>query len=577
MPQISVIMPVYNTSQYLRRSIESVLNQTYKDFELICINDGSTDNSLEILQEYATHDPRIKIINQENSGAGYSRNKGIEKASGTYLSFIDADDWIDIKFLENALYTAKHYKADIVETTKSYNVYSNNNKKLFNKRKAVGFIANGKCFRRDVIWDKLFKTSFIKENKISFPNGLCHNDAFFLLQSLYYNAIIVQNTDAIYWHNKANETSIRFKPSDAKLLSQLDMFILEIEFLNSHFFLYKDYKHNYKKLFRTAKRKRKYIKSDDNLKIYDKKLNEICRLNKYPYSNIQIFFKRIFSSRFREEIYNTKALPENYPNILKKWYQKKLKRTLNLDNPQTLNEKIQWMKLYDSTPLKTQLADKYLVREFVKEIIGEEYLIPLLGVWDNFDDIDFNTLPNQFVLKCNHGSGMNLIVTDKSKLNIKKAKKKFDNWMKENFGFAKGLQLHYNYIPHKIIAEELITPIEDYKFYCYNGMCKHILHKTETNFKTEYCNFDRKLNCLPLSPQSTVKDIKIPNEYNKMLLLAEKLSKKFNFVRVDLLTSNNQIYFSELTFTPSSGINTYTTSWDKKLGDFLTINFKDIK
>lgn len=100
---------------------------------------------------------------------------------------------------------------------------------------------------------------------------------------------------------------------------------------------------------------------------------------------------------------------KDFPAMLKKWYKKRTGKTLNLDNPKTFNEKIQWLKLYDNSPLKTQLADKYLVREWIKEQIGEEYLIPLLGVWDNFDDIDFDKLPNQFVLKANHGCAWNII------------------------------------------------------------------------------------------------------------------------------------------------------------------------
>lgn len=146
-----------------------------------------------------------------------------------------------------------------------------------------------------------------------------------------------------------------------------------------------------------------------------------------------------------------------------------------MENPQTFNEKIQWLKLYDSTPEKTFLADKYQVRNYIRQTIGEKYLVPLLGVYSKFDDIDFENLPDKFVLKCNHGSGMNVIVADKSAINKKNLKAKFDKWMRENFGFVKGLQLHYNYIPHKIIAEEYISPLTDYKFYCYNGKCMHIL------------------------------------------------------------------------------------------------------
>ena len=127
--------------------------------------------------------------------------------------------------------------------------------------------------------------------------------------------------------------------------------------------------------------------------------------------------------------------PDKYEKELKLWYYRKTGRELDLNNTETFNEKIQWLKLYDSTPLKTKLADKYLVREWIKEKIGEKYLIPLLGVWDKFDDIDFEKLPNQFVLKANHGSGWNIIVKDKTKLDKKMAKKKFDEWLDRNYAF----------------------------------------------------------------------------------------------------------------------------------------------
>lgn len=137
MPKISVIVAIYNVAPYLERCLDSILNQTFQDFEIIGINDGSTDNSLEILEKYAHRDKRIKIINQTNSGAGYSRNIGIAHAAGTYLSFIDSDDWIDPQFLEKVYRLALQSDADIVETMKSYNYYSTDNIKLFNKKKRL--------------------------------------------------------------------------------------------------------------------------------------------------------------------------------------------------------------------------------------------------------------------------------------------------------------------------------------------------------------------------------------------------------------------------------------------------------
>jgi hypothetical protein len=129
--------------------------------------------------------------------------------------------------------------------------------------------------------------------------------------------------------------------------------------------------------------------------------------------------------------------PALYPWALARLYKRAIGQELNLKHPRTFTEKMQWVKLYDHNPLKTQLADKYLVREWIIDRIGEKYLIPLLGVWDSFDEIDFDLLPNQFVLKANHASGMNIIVTDKSRLDMYDAKEKFDKWLKINHAYKR--------------------------------------------------------------------------------------------------------------------------------------------
>ena len=148
--------------------------------------------------------------------------------------------------------------------------------------------------------------------------------------------------------------------------------------------------------------------------------------------------------------------PSKYPDALEKWFFKKTGKKLDLKNPVTFNEKIQWLKLYDRNPLKTTLVDKYLVRDWIKDKIGEEYLIELLGVWDRFDDIDFSLLPSKFVLKTNHGSGWNMVVRDKEHLDLKKAKRLFDRWMKLNFAFMEGFEMQYEHVRPKIIAEKFI-------------------------------------------------------------------------------------------------------------------------
>lgn len=262
--------------------------------------------------------------------------------------------------------------------------------------------------------------------------------------------------------------------------------------------------------------------------------------------------------------------------VLKDWYYEYTGEILDLENPQTFNEKIQWLKLYDSTPIKTRLADKYLVREWVKEKIGEEYLIPLLGVWDKVEDIDFDKLPKQFVLKCNHGCGYNIIVTDKSKLDINKTKKQINEWLMEDFAFKCGFEFHYSDIPRKIIAEEYISngkDLYDYKIWCFNGKAMYIqfLSERKQNLKMAFYDTNWIKQDFVYSYEYDEKVIKKPESLKKLLLLAEKLSEGFLHVRVDFYILNNgDIKFGEMTFTSLSG----TCKWNpqrsnKMLGDLI--------
>lgn len=177
-------------------------------------------------------------------------------------------------------------------------------------------------------------------------------------------------------------------------------------------------------------------------------------------------------------ICNLNLPTDEYVSALQDWFMKQTKKYLNIENPTTFNEKIQWLKLYDSTPLKAQTTDKYLVRDWVKKKIGEEYLIPLLGVYNSFDEIDFDSLPNKFVIKTNHSSGWNCVVTNKKNINIDELRAKFNLWLNTNFAFMFGFELHYKDIKPKIIIEKFIQNksgiLYDYKFWCFNGEPKYI-------------------------------------------------------------------------------------------------------
>lgn len=252
--------------------------------------------------------------------------------------------------------------------------------------------------------------------------------------------------------------------------------------------------------------------------------------------------------------------PSKYEEELKRWFKRHTKKELNLENPETFNEKIQWMKLYDSTPLKTRLADKYLVREWVAEKIGEEYLVPLLGVWDSFDEIDFDQLPDQFVLKANHGCGWNIIVKNKAEFDVEDAREKFYHWMKMNFAFRAGLELQYLNIPPKIIAEEYLendnSDLYDYKVFCFNGKAESIMFLSERNKGLKMAFYDLSWNKLPISysfPRNE-EDVPAPQNLKQLIELSEKLAVGFPHVRVDFYVLNDgSLKFGEMTFSSASG------------------------
>lgn len=273
------------------------------------------------------------------------------------------------------------------------------------------------------------------------------------------------------------------------------------------------------------------------------------------------------------------ASTEDYPKMLKAQYYLSTGKELNLDNPTSFNEKIQWLKLHDSTPLKTKLADKYLARDWIKEKIGGRYLVPLLGVWDDFDQIDFSLLPDKFVLKCNHGSGWNLIVTDKRLVDFNNTRRMFERWMNTNFAFVHGCELHYKDITPRIIAEEYLESkqgLVDYRFYCFNGkpiQCwVDIFSGTPKHLRSIY---DMEWNKLPIRctwPDGGELLDNKPLNYELMKELAAILSKGFAFVRVDFFEVNGRLFMGEMTFTPMSGMGMFDPpEWDKKLGDLLTL------
>lgn len=251
----------------------------------------------------------------------------------------------------------------------------------------------------------------------------------------------------------------------------------------------------------------------------------------------------------------------------------------NLDNPQTYNEKLQWLKLNDIHPEYARLVDKYEAKEYVRGVLGDEYIIPTLGVWDRFQDIDFEKLPNQFVLKTTHDSGGVVVCSDKKAFDKVAAKKKLEKSLRNNY-FLEHREYPYKDVPPRIIAEKFMvdesgTELKDYKFFCFNGKCRMLFVATDRNMgDVKFDFFDENFNHLPFRQGHPWADKKIkkPVGFDKMIELSEGLSKGFPHVRVDLYDINGQIYFGELTFFHFSGnVPFHPDEWDLKIGQWLKL------
>ena len=273
----------------------------------------------------------------------------------------------------------------------------------------------------------------------------------------------------------------------------------------------------------------------------------------------------------------------------KAWIQLKYKmffgRFCGLNNPQTYNEKLQWLKLYNRKPEYTQMVDKYEVKKYISDLIGEEYIIPTLGIWDRFEDIDFDKLPNQFVLKCTHDSGGLVICQDKSKLDIVAARKKINKSLNRNYYYMHR-EWPYKDVKPRIIAEQYMVDesgyeLKDYKFFCFDGEVKALFIATDRcveGEETKFDFFDADFNHLPFTnghPNAN-REIKKPLSFDEMKALASKLSNGFPHLRVDFYDINGKIYFGELTFYHWSGLTPFVPEeWDYTFGSWIKLPFNE--
>ena len=268
---------------------------------------------------------------------------------------------------------------------------------------------------------------------------------------------------------------------------------------------------------------------------------------------IKMLFISLFRKRFSDEFY------------LKIQYQHKTGYRINLENPQTFNEKLQWLKLHYREDKLTTMVDKYAVKEYIAEKIGEKYLIPTIGVWENAEDIDFSKLPDRFVLKCTHDSGGLVVCNDKSQLNYTKTKKWLNRRLKRNF-YEYKKEWPYKNVKARIIAEEFMEDdsvinangLTDYKFFCFNGVVDCVMACIDRGINdTKFYFFDENWNLLKLNKRGIEAPagftLHKPGCIKEMFEIASVLSKGIPFARVDLYCIKEQPYFGEITFYPKSG------------------------
>ena len=259
-------------------------------------------------------------------------------------------------------------------------------------------------------------------------------------------------------------------------------------------------------------------------------------------------------------------------------YRLRMGKKLNLENPRTFTEKLQWLKLNDHNPMYTMVADKLAMREYVEKKIGQGHTVSILGTWKKFSDIDFEKLPNRFVLKTTHDSGSFVICNDKASFDKGKAKKVLSKSLKRNY-YKTTREWQYKDIEPQIIAEEYLDEgkinLTDYKFFCFNGKPVFMYCEEEASEHLTQAIADMQYNPMPFSMEDDKADClpPKPEQFDSMEMISQKLSEGFPFVRVDMYCVKDKVYVGELTLYHYGGYTPFNPEeWDLKLGDMLDIS-----
>lgn len=539
---VSIITPVYNSEKLIGKTIECVLNQTYQNWEMLLVDDCSTDKSASIIKKYSKKDSRIKYIKlKENSGAAKARNKALEESKGRFIAYLDADDLWKPQKLEKQIEFMKKNKYGF--TCTDYEKIDEDGKSL-NKIVKIPNKVNYNLFLRNTIIQTvgvMIDTKITGKELLVMPNIRRRQDAATWCQLLKNGFDCYEVPENLSYYRVVSNSLSSNKLKAVKGTWNLYRNIEKLSLLKSCY-CFIGYAFN-------AVKKRIYIK----------KSNEIN-------------FMRI----------GRKIIAKINPVILNKlMYRVLLKKRMNLKQPTTFNEKINWLKMYvyPKDKIYSDYADKYKLHLILKQLKLSKYSVKLLGAWNNPKNIDWDKLPTQFVLKCNHGSKYNIICKDKYTFDKEAAIKKLSKWFKEDFGLVSG-ELHYSNINRKIICEEFLGDnLKDFQIWCSHGQILFTVYIDSphgVNRKVTYDENWNRLNFVTSLPKIE-QEIPKPKKFNEMIKIAKMVSKKFVFLRLDFyIMNNNDVKISEMTFSPASGF----VSWNPEKMDIeigKRINLNNIK
>lgn len=603
---LSIIIPAYNVEKYLDECLSSCFRQDLdvSEYEVIIVNDGSTDATPEIAGRWEAEHGNIKLISQHNKGLSEARNAGMSIACGTYIMFIDSDDWIADNCLKKLTDTCMEHDADMLRIGAAK--IKDGRTHTLSSYKVTGKVQRG----RELLKERfnvsallaIYKSGFLKSNRLVFHPGILHEDNEFSPRAYYMAERVVSINDLIYYVRETPGSITR--TVNPKRMHDLIIVVGRLlDFAGSvpddsyrsgiYYQAARSLNWCIKESRRldAATRKEIWCSLSRNSRYFKQIIKSPSLLHKTEGALMTLFFMAKPGKslrRFTEYVHEIleKAAVTIFGETTagyKTVYFLRARKCLNMHDPKDLNEKLFWLARYWRNPLITRCADKYLVREYLTEKGCGDILNDLYGSYEKAEDIPFDLLPSKFVLKCNHGSHMNIICEDKSSFDKEDAIKKLNRWMKHSYG--RGYEWQYRPIPRKIIAEKYIEShdgsMTEYQIFCFNGkpqffLVRNDLRNSQADRDTEQYavsyTIDWKRVHMRRNEERYTMELPKPKNYRKMIDYATRLSADFPQVRVDYYEVDDRLIFGELTFSSNGNVQSnYKDEYIQSLGKALKL------